>query len=142
MKVQFSFNKTFKECEHCIAVDVAFQQWKWFLTWKAAMFLMAVHSCHITKWRALVHCWWIRIATGGDYVQKFLSSWEMLLCSLVSLVVSMKINRRHYFWSKQSSIGYYIISSLINHHISLSLGIERCCSFLSKMNLCISHKTF
>ena len=51
------------------------------------------------------HCWQKCLATGGDYVEKVVFwSWDFALLNgfvalFVSVVLSMEINRRHYFWS-------------------------------------------
>ena len=54
--------------------------------------------------QTLVYCWQKCIANGGDYVEKecfgaenFL--YQVTLVLFVSVVVSMEINKKHYFWS-------------------------------------------
>ena len=47
--------------------------------------------------QALVHCWRKCIANGGDYLEKECFVAKNLL--FVSVVVSMEINREHYFRS-------------------------------------------
>jgi len=52
--------------------------------------------------QAFVNCWQKYIANDGDYVEKLSLAAESLLYQIVlsaSVVVSMQINRRHYFWS-------------------------------------------
>jgi len=54
--------------------------------------------------QALVHHWKKCRANDGDYAQKQFCSWESALSNnvivlFVSVVVSMEINRRRYFWS-------------------------------------------
>ena len=70
------------------------QQWQWVTSTSADVYKHEM--------QALVHCWWRCIANGGDCVEKVLCSWEFTLSStvivlLVSIVVYMEINRRHYF---------------------------------------------
>ena len=70
------------------------QQWQWVTSTGADVYKHEM--------QALVHCWWRCIANGGDCVEKVLCSWEFTLSStvivlLVSIVVYMEINRRHYF---------------------------------------------
>ena len=91
-------------CKNSKVMGSAFQQyWQWH--GRQATFWMAVRSCHITKWRALWSAHLCKSANGDDYVKKIaLCSWEFALSNgvialFISVVVSMEINRRHYFWS-------------------------------------------
>ena len=55
---------------------------------------------------ALVHWWWKCITNDGDYVEKECFVAENLIYQIVFLVsiqVSVEINRRHYFWSNLHS---------------------------------------
>ena len=88
-------------CEHSEAVGGAFQQrWQWqWITSSAA----DLEECSM---QALVHHWWKCIANGGDCWKIVFCSWEFALSNsvvvlFVSVVFSMEINKRHYFWSKQ-----------------------------------------
>jgi len=53
--------------------------------------------------QALVHCWQKCLPNGGDYVSKqyFVAenSSNSIIVVFVSVVVSIEIYRRHYFWS-------------------------------------------
>ena len=62
--------------------------------------------------QALVHCWWKFIDNGGDYAEKqcfflgeFALSSSVIVLSL-STVVSMEINRKHYFQRVLHRNGY------------------------------------
>ena len=59
--------------------------------------------------QVLVHHWWKYIANGGDCWKLVFCSWEFPLSNsvtvlFVSVVVSMEINRRHYFWNDLCTI--------------------------------------
>ena len=89
-------------CEHTEAVGGAFQQW-WQQWERQVMFQMAARSCHTTKWRASRSAHSCESTNSGDYVEKAVfCSWKSALPNSiivlsVSNVVSMEINRRHYF---------------------------------------------
>ena len=59
--------------------------------------------------QALFQCWQKCITNGGDYVEKIVfCRWEFALSNrvtvlFVAIVVSMEINKKHYFWSNLHS---------------------------------------
>jgi len=65
------------------------------------------HWCRFLRVQhaALVHCWWKCITEGSGLCWKIMfSSWESALWNsatvfFVAVVISMEINKRHYFWS-------------------------------------------
>ena len=87
-------------CEHSELIGGTFWQWVTSNHGSPPGWAFNEHSM-----QALVHSWWNCIANGGDYIEKIaFYSWESALSNwvtvlIVTAVVSMKINRRHYFWS-------------------------------------------
>ena len=95
------FMKTKQRCEHSEAGGGAFQQW-----WQWQWVISSAADLEECSMQALVHHWWKCIANGGDCWKIVFCSWEFALSNsvvvlFVSVVFSMEINKRHYFWSKQ-----------------------------------------
>ena len=84
-------------CEHSVVVGSAFQQWSQWCE-RQAMFqtAMKIFECRIQN---LVHCWQKCIVNGVTLLKN--SSWESnsVIVFFVAVVVSMEINRKHYFQS-------------------------------------------
>ena len=84
------------ECEHSEAVGGAFLHWLQRVTSTGA-------DLHERGMQALVHSCQKCIANGGDCWKTVFGSWEFALSSnvivmiFVAVVISIEINRRHYF---------------------------------------------
>lgn len=96
---------TFKETEQLMwAQHGALQQWKlqqWVTSTAAGIF-----ECDM---QALVYCWRKCTATGGSYAKIVFCNWEFATSDSITVlfvVISMEINRQHYFWSNLCSFSW------------------------------------
>ena len=70
---------------------------------RQAIFWMEMHNCRTMKWWGLVHHCQKRTVNGSGYVEKYyfiaenLQFLSSVIVLIVSVVVSMEINRRYYF---------------------------------------------
>ena len=80
----------------------AFQQWNMACVSCCCCHLAMVSFC-TTKWRVSQSAHPCKSANGGNFWNTSFCSWAFALSNIiimlfVSVVVSMEINRRHYFW--------------------------------------------
>ena len=85
--------------------------WLW-APWGSGCSVSALVKIFECSMQALLHHWWKCTADGGDCVEKqHFASWEFappnsVTVRVVSVVVCMEIDRRHYFWNSSCKYNY------------------------------------